>query len=309
MGDVHVSVLLEEVLEGLAVKPGGIYIDGTLGGGGHAEAILERIGAHGRLLGIDRDPQALAIARERLGRFPNAVLVKGAFSDMTALAHQVGIEAVDGVLLDIGVSSMQLDNPDRGFSFQHDAPLDMRMDPDLPRTAADWVNQTPESELADLLWRYGEERASRRIARFIAETRARAPIRTTGELADLVSRAKGGTRGRIHPATQTFQALRIAVNDELGELERGIEAALALLKTGGRLAVIAFHSLEDRIVKRRLGDHVGRRESLEGGGERVLATPPRAAWVVKGPRMAGEAEVKRNPRARSARLRVVERID
>jgi 16S rRNA (cytosine1402-N4)-methyltransferase len=306
---VHVPVLLEETIEALAVAPGGTYIDGTVGGGGHAEAILERIGAEGRMLGIDRDPAALALARERLSRFPTVRLAQGDFADMMAIAHRHGIFAVDGVLLDIGVSSMQLDTPDRGFSFQHDAPLDMRMDPALPRTAANWVNEAPESELADVLWRYGEERAARRIARFIAAARARAPICTTGELAELVARAKGGRRGRIHPATQTFQALRIAVNDELGQLERGLEAALALLKTGGRLAVICFHSLEDRIVKRRLSEHVGRRESLESGGERRIAKPPLARWVIKGPRMAGEDEVRRNPRARSARLRAVERID
>ncbi|HMP76055.1 MAG TPA: 16S rRNA (cytosine(1402)-N(4))-methyltransferase RsmH [Kiritimatiellia bacterium] len=306
---MHESVLVEEVLAGLAVKPGGAYIDGTLGGGGHAEAILERIGPGGRLLGIDRDPVALALARERLRGFPNAVVLRGNFSEMSALAPAAGFANVDGVLLDIGVSSMQLDTPSRGFSFQHDAALDMRMDPDLPRSAADWVNETPEADLADVLWRYGEERASRRIARFIVEARTRAPIRTTGELADLVARAKGGPRGRIHPATQTFQALRVAVNDELGALERGLEAAMNLLGTGGRLAVIAFHSLEDRIVKQRLAAHVGRRESLEAGGERWIVTPPRAAWVVKSPAMAGEEEVKRNPRARSARLRVVERID
>lgn len=306
---MHAPVLLEEVLEGLAITPGGTYVDGTLGGGGHAEAILERVGPEGRLLGIDRDPAALALARERLVRFPGAILVRGAYADMISLARQNGIDSADGVLLDIGVSSMQLDTSERGFSFQRDAALDMRMDPDLPRTAADWVNETPESDLADVLWRYGEERASRRIARFIAEARARAPIRTTGALAELVARAKGGARGRIHPATQTFQALRIAVNDELGQLERGLESALLLLKTGGRLAVISFHSLEDRIVKRRLSEHVGRRESLEAGGERWIATSPRARWVVKSPRMAGEDEVKRNPRARSARLRVVERID
>ncbi len=306
---MHAPVLLEEVLEGLAITPGGTYVDGTLGGGGHAEAILERVGPEGRLLGIDRDPAALALARERLVRFPGAILVRGAYADMISLARQNGIDSADGVLLDIGVSSMQLDTSERGFSFQRDAALDMRMDPDLPRTAADWVNETPESDLADVLWRYGEERASRRIARFIAKARARAPIRTTGALAELVARAKGGARGRIHPATQTFQALRIAVNDELGQLERGLESALLLLKTGGRLAVISFHSLEDRIVKRRLSEHVGRRESLEAGGERWIATSPRARWVVKSPRMAGEDEVKRNPRARSARLRVVERID
>lgn len=306
---MHEPVLLEEVLAGLAVKPGGHYIDGTLGGGGHARAILEQAGPEGRLLGIDRDPHALALAQARLAGLPNATLARGNFSEMKTLAQQHGLGGVDGVLLDIGVSSMQLDTPERGFSFQADAPLDMRMDPDLPRSAADWVNQTSESDLADVLWRYGEERASRRIARFVVEARQRAPIRTTGELAAIVARAKGGPRGRIHPATQTFQALRVAVNDELGALEQGLESALELLKTGGRLAVISFHSLEDRVVKQRLSAHVGRRESLEAGGERWIVSPPRVKWIVKTPAMAGEAEVKRNPRARSARLRVVERTD
>lgn len=308
MSDVHEPVLLEEVLEGLAVKPGGTYIDGTVGAGGHANAILERAGDNGRLLGIDRDPQALVLARARLAAFPNAVLVHGNFSDMTAIAQQAGVGGVDGILLDVGVSSMQIDTPQRGFSFQADAPLDMRMDPSGTMTASDWLNTATEAEIADVLWRYGEERASRRIARFVTEARARAPIRTTREFADLVVRAKGGARGRIHPATQAFQALRIVVNDELTALERGIESALGLLRAGGRLAVIAFHSLEDRVVKRRFSAHVGRRESLEAGGERWLADPPPVAWVIKTPRMATGKEVERNPRARSARLRVVERI-
>lgn len=306
---MHEPVLLEEVLVGLAVKPGGHYIDGTLGGGGHARAILEQAGPKGRLLGIDRDPHALALAQARLADLPNATLARGNFSEMKTLAQQHGLGGVDGVLLDIGVSSMQLDTPERGFSFQADAPLDMRMDPDIPRSAADWANQISESDLADVLWRFGEERASRRIARFIVEARQRAPIRTTSELAELVVRAKGGQRGRIHPATQTFQALRVAVNNELGALEEGIESALSLLKSGGRLAVISFHSLEDRIVKQRMAAHVGRRESLEAGGERWIVSPPRVKWIVKSPAMAGETEVKRNPRARSARLRVVKRID
>ncbi|MCZ7591472.1 MAG: 16S rRNA (cytosine(1402)-N(4))-methyltransferase RsmH [Kiritimatiellae bacterium] len=306
---MHEPVLLEEVLVGLAVKPGGHYIDGTLGGGGHARAILEQAGPKGRLLGIDRDPHALALAQARLADLPNATLARGNFSEMKTLAQQHGLGGVDGVLLDIGVSSMQLDTPERGFSFQADAPLDMRMDPDIPRSAADWANQISESDLADVLWRFGEERASRRIARFIVEARQRAPIRTTSELAELVVRAKGGQRGRIHPATQTFQALRVAVNNELGALEEGIESALSLLKSGGRLAVISFHSLEDRIVKQRMAAHVGRRESLEAGGERWIVSPPRVKWIVKTPAMAGETEMKRNPRARSARLRVVERID
>lgn len=305
---MHEPVLLEEVVEGLAVKPGGAYIDGTLGAGGHAVAVLERTGEKGRLLGIDRDPEALALARQRLAAFPNAVLVRGNFADMTLIAQQTGFGAVDGILLDVGVSSMQLDAPERGFSFQADGPLDMRMDPSAPMTAADWLNAATEEEIADVLWRYGEERAARRIARFVTEARGRAPIRSTREFAGLVARAKGGVRGRIHPATQSFQALRVVVNDELAALERGIEAALSLLKTGGRLAVISFHSLEDRVVKHRFAAHVGRRESLQAGGERWQVDPPPVAWVVKTPRMASGAEVERNPRARSARLRVVERV-
>lgn len=305
---MHAPVLLKEAIENLAVKAGGIYIDGTVGGGGHAEAIMERVGGAGRLLGIDRDPVALEQARARLARFSNAVLVQGVFSSMIELARGAGIEAADGVLLDLGVSSMQLDAPERGFSFRSDGPLDMRMDPNLPRTAADLVNTLPETALADLLWRYGEERASRRIARWIVAARARAPIRTTGELADLVCRAVGRAGGRIHPATRTFQALRIAVNDELGELERGLEAALGLLKPGGRLVVISFHSLEDRIVKQTLGEHVGRRESLPGGGERIVVKSPQVAWVTRGVITPGPEEIRANPRARSARLRAVERL-
>ncbi len=307
MSDVHEPVLLEEVVEGLAVRPGGTYIDGTVGAGGHANAILARAGVGGRLLGVDRDPQALALARGRLAAHPGAVLARGNFADLSEIAGRAGFAAVDGILLDIGVSSMQLGTPGRGFSFQTDEPLDMRMDPEGPVTAADWLHAASESDVADALWRYGEERASRRIARFVVEARARSPIRTTREFADLVARAKGGARGRIHPATQAFQALRIVVNDELAALERGIESALGLLRVGGRLAVISFHSLEDRVVKRRCSAHVGRRESLEAGGERWLADPPPVAWVEKTPRMASEEEVARNPRARSARLRVVER--
>lgn len=302
-------MLLAEALDALAVKPGGTYLDATVGGGGHAEAILERVGLLGRLLGIDRDPAALAVAQARLSRFPNAVLARGAFSSMIELARANGMEAVDGVLLDLGVSSFQLDQAERGFSFQREGPLDMRMDPDGPTTAADLVNRAGEAELADWIRRFGEEPMARRIARQIVAARAKGPIRTTTELAAIVERAKGGHRGRIHPATKTFQALRMVVNDELAELEAGLEAAVRLLKPGGRLAVIAFHSLEDRLVKQRLSRHIPRRVSLAEGGEREEFVPPRLRWVFKGARMPGEEEVARNPRARSARLRAVERIE
>jgi 16S rRNA (cytosine1402-N4)-methyltransferase len=306
---MHQPVLLDEVMEHLAVKPGGTYIDGTVGGGGHAAAMAERAGAGGRLLGLDQDDTALALARSRLQPFPWVRVEYGNFADMKAMAQREGFAPADGILLDIGVSSMQLDTAERGFSFQHDAALDMRMDRRQGRTAADLVNTMGGPELAELLWTLGEERASRRIARFIEEARAKAPLRTTGQLADLVTRAKGGRRGRLHPATQTFQALRMAVNDELGALRRGLAGALDLLRPGGRLAVISFHSLEDRVVKQTFAAHAGRWESLPAGGERWVGEAPAVTWVVKSPVMASEREVAENPRARSAKLRVVERTN
>jgi len=244
----HTPVLLGPTIEGLAVKPGASYIDATLGGGGHTEALLAA-GA-GRVLGIDRDPAALAAAGARLKADAARIrLVHGNFRDIGAIAQANGFRDIAGVLMDIGVSSHQLDTPERGFSFGADAPLDMRMDPTSTTTAADLVNDLPEEELADVIYRYGEERASRRIARRIGERRSIAPIRSTGELAEVVKRAVGGKDGRIHPATRTFQALRIAVNDELGALETALPAATSLLGPAGRLAVISFHSLEDRIAK------------------------------------------------------------
>src|SRR5689334_19111996 len=254
----HTPVLLNEVIAGLALHSGGRYIDGTLGGGGHAAAVLEASAPDGRLLGIDADPAALAAAGARLAAFgERAVLAHGNFRDIGRLAREQGFAQIDGLLLDLGVSSHQLDTPERGFSFTADAPLDMRLDPTGGPTAADLVNDTPEGELADLIFRYGEERGSRRIARFIAEARRKRPIATTGELADLVARALGGRpfgkaqgrHGKIHPATRTFQALRIAVNHELESLELALPQAVELLAPGGRIAVISFHSLEDRIVK------------------------------------------------------------
>jgi 16S rRNA (cytosine1402-N4)-methyltransferase len=295
----HVPVLLDAVMEGLRARAGGTYIDGTLGGAGHAAAILQQ-GA-GRLLGIDQDPQALDAARERLQPWADRVtLVHGNFGDIAALARAHNAVDVDGILLDIGVSSHQLDSAERGFSFNNDAPLDMRMNPTTGSTAADLVNTLGERELADVIFRYGEEHASRRVARFIAERRRTAPLTRTGELADLVARALGGRHGRIHPATKTFQALRIAVNDELAVLERALPDAVKLLAPGGRLAVITFHSLEDRVVK----------TFLRGAAFEQLDDPtvPRVTLVNRKPIVADADEIARNRRSRTAKLRVAERV-
>ncbi|MFO7166471.1 MAG: 16S rRNA (cytosine(1402)-N(4))-methyltransferase RsmH [Chloroflexota bacterium] len=289
----HTPVLLAEVLEQLAPRPGGRYIDGTLGGGGHAAAILEASGPDGRLLGLDVDPAALAAAGARLAPFgERATLARGNFRDLAALAREHGFDPADGVLLDLGVSSYQLDTPERGFSFQSDAPLDMRLDPQGEVTAADLVNELPEGELADLIYRFGEERGSRRIARLVAEARRRRRIETTAELAAIVARALGGRHGKIHPATRTFQALRIAVNRELESLELALPQAVELLAPGGRVAVISFHSLEDRIVKLFF------RAEAQAGRLRILT---------KKPLEASDAEARANPRSRSAKLRAAER--
>ncbi|HUS13779.1 MAG TPA: 16S rRNA (cytosine(1402)-N(4))-methyltransferase RsmH [Chloroflexia bacterium] len=312
---MHEPVLLQETLLHLAVIPGGSYIDGTVGAGGHAAGILERSTPGGRLLGLDQDPTALELARATLAPFgERAVLVHANFASLGEVGPRFGFLATDGVLLDLGVSSMQLDTPERGFSFLTEAPLDMRMDPTAPAapTAADLVNHLPEGELADLIYRYGEERASRRIARRIVAERQHSPIGTTSRLAAIVLAAVGGRpagpKGRTHPATQTFQALRIAVNRELDVLPDALEAALGVLKPGGRLAVIAFHSLEDRIVKQFI------QQEIKG----CICPPdlpvcqcgrvPRLRAVSKGAVQATAEETARNPRARSARLRVAERL-
>jgi 16S rRNA (cytosine1402-N4)-methyltransferase len=296
----HIPVLPAEVIAGLAPRSGGRYIDGTLGGGGHAEAILEASAPGGRLLGIDADPAALAAGAVRLAPFgERAVLTHGNFRDLTRLARANGFEPADGILLDLGVSSHQLDTPERGFSFMADAPLDMRMDPTSGETAADLVDELPEGELADLIYRYGEERGSRRIARAIVAARRSGRIATTGALAEIVARALGGRHGKIHPATRTFQALRIAVNHELESLEAALPQATELLAPGGRLAVIAFHSLEDRIVKQFF-----RAESGYGGA----TGPSRLRIITKKPIEAGSDEARANPRARSAKLRIAEKL-
>ena len=248
----HRPVMVEEVLSYLRPQRGEVIVDGTLGAGGHAEAILERITPGGRLIGIDRDPEAIARAQERLDAMAASVSYhRENFRSIRAVIDGEGVEAVDGILLDLGVSSMQLDEPSRGFSFRADAPLDMRMGPDAPRTAAEIVNEESEDELARILYRFGEERWARRIAQFMVEARTRRPIKTTGELEQVVKDAvpAGARRGRKHPARKTFQALRIAVNDELEDLKEGVAQGIECLAPAGRIVVLTYQSLEDRIVK------------------------------------------------------------
>ncbi|GAB4569173.1 MAG: 16S rRNA (cytosine(1402)-N(4))-methyltransferase RsmH [Anaerolineae bacterium] len=304
----HLPVLLPAVLEWLAVPPGGAIIDGTLGAGGHAAALLEAAGPAGRLLGIDQDRVALDLAARRLAVFGDRVaLVHGRFDQMAALAAAHGFSAVDAILLDIGVSSMHLDNAERGFSFRLDGPLDMRMnrESDGP-TAADIVNQYSEAELADVIWRYGEDRLARQIARAIVRAR---PFSRTGELAEVIAAVYPRQRKeKIHPATRTFQALRIVVNDELGALERVLPQAVSLLKPGGRFGVITFHSLEDRLVKHYFKQ--ASQDCICPPEQPVCTCDHRAIvrLVTRKPVVADDAEVARNPRSRSAKLRVVEKL-
>lgn len=299
----HVPVLADEVVNGLQVVPGGRYIDATLGAGGHATRILEASSPEGTLLGLDADPQAVAFAREALWEFGDRVtLVVSNFRYMGRVAAAHAFHAVDGVLLDLGLSSRQLADAGRGFSFSVDGPLDMRMNVDQDGTAADLVNRLPEDELADLIYRYGEERLSRRIARAIVAAR---PIRTTRQLADVVAGVVG-FREKIHPATRTFQALRIAVNDELQALADALPQARDLLRSGGRLAIISFHSLEDRLVKDFFRDEA--RDCMCPPELPICMCDHRAtlAVITRKPVRPREEEVARNPRSRSARLRVAE---
>ncbi len=290
----------------LKVRPGGRYVDATAGGGGHARAIAERMGPAGRLLALDQDETALARARARLEGTPGTcVFARANFAELEEVGLENGFVEVDGVLMDLGVSSDQLDEAERGFSFLRDGPLDMRMDRRRRRTAADLVNTLEESELRDLLRAGGEEREAGRIARAIVRAR---PLARTLELAEVVRRAKRTERGRrIDPATKTFQALRMAVNEELAALERGLEGALRLLRPGGRLLVISFHSLEDRLVKRCFLAHAGRWEALEAGGRRWVAAEPEVILVDRKPVTPSPEEVRENPRARSARMRTAQR--
>ena len=312
-GIEHRPVLADEALTGLNAQPGGCFIDGTVGGGGHTQLLLRRTSSadgagNGRVLGLDADPEAVERVRRR---FPEEIktgrlrLVHSPFDQMTRVAGQQGFAAVDGILLDLGLSSYQLDTPARGFAFQHDGPLDMRFDTSAGESAAALINGRRWEEIAEILYRYGEERQSRAIARAIVANR---PVMTTAGLAEIVTKVVG-RRGRqkIHPATRTFQALRIAVNDELGQLERTLIQIPGLLRVGGRVAIIAFHSLEDRLVKRWMRDQARRFRpdpTLPSGGHEQA---PALSIYNRKPIVPAAAEIERNPRSRSAKLRIAEK--
>jgi 16S rRNA (cytosine1402-N4)-methyltransferase len=305
---IHVPVMLDEVLDTLDLRDGERGLDGTFGGGGYARAILQRSAC--TLWAIDRDPDAIARGAALAASHPGRLhLIEGNFSDMVTLLHDAGVDALDGVVLDLGVSSFQIDDPARGFSFRQDGPLDMRMSRSGP-SAADLVADLSEADLADTLFQYGEERLSRRIARAIVAARAEAPIETTGRLAAIIRGAMPPARDGIHPATRSFQALRIRVNDELGEVARALTAAATLLAPGGRLVVVSFHSLEDRLVKRFFTNASGRDPAPSRHDPRGLSAPVRADFRLLTPRALRptEAETARNPRARSARLRALQRL-
>ena len=298
--------MLAQVMEGLRVKADGTYLDGTFGRGGHARRVLARLGPGGRLLLMDKDPDAIAVAEDEFGGDPRVAIRRGSFAGLDGWEAVAG--GLDGVLFDLGVSSPQLDVGERGFSFGKDGPLDMRMDPEAGESAADWLARAEEGEIADVLFTLGEERHSRRIARAIVARRASAPITRTAELAELIASVLPRGAGRIHPATRAFQAIRIHVNRELADLEAGLDAALAALRPGGRLAVISFHSLEDRMVKR----FVARHAKAPAGNRRLPAAPGSGFTPVLreigDAHRAGEDELQANPRARSAVLRVAEKL-
>jgi 16S rRNA (cytosine1402-N4)-methyltransferase len=300
----HLPVLFAQVMEGLRVLPDGTYLDGTFGRGGHARGVLDKLGPGGRLLLMDKDPEAIAVAGREFAGDPRVAIRRGSFADLAQWdATDAGL---DGVLFDLGVSSPQLDVAERGFSFGKDGPLDMRMDPDSGESAAQWLARADEREIADVLWSYGEERLSRRIARTIVARRAEQPITRTAQLAELIASAVPRGGDKIHPATRSFQAIRIFINRELADLETGLDAAYARLNVGGRLAVISFHSLEDRIVKRFIAAH-----AKAPAGNRRLPVPQAFTPTLRAigdARKADSAELAFNPRAGSAVLRVAEKL-
>ena len=306
----HISVLLEECLDGLNIRPDGIYVDGTLGGAGHSSRIAARL-TTGRLIGIDRDPVALKAARKRLEPYGDRVtLVHSNFCEIASVLDDLGIDAVDGVLLDLGVSSPQLDDGDRGFSYMADAPLDMRMDSTDVMTAEEIVNTWSYEELRRILFDYGEERYAPQIASAICRRRETAPIKTTLELVDVIRSAMpaAALREKQHPAKRSFQAIRIAVNDELGAVRKVMEAAIPRLKSGGRMAVITFHSLEDRIVKNAMADAAKGCTCPPNFPVCVCGKKPQVKLINRKPIVSTESELERNPRARSAKLRVCEKL-
>lgn len=302
---MHLPVLYQEIIHALRPHSPGRYVDGTIGAGGHARGILEACAPDGQLLGLDLDPQALTLARETLAPFGQRVcLAQASYTSILQQLSQLGWDAVDGIVLDLGLSSMQLDTPERGFSFQHDAPLDMRFSPQNPTTAATLINTMDEDELADMLYRFGEESNGRRIARAIVKAR---PLQTTRQLAEAVA-SVSPRKGRVHPATQTFQALRIAVNEELTSVAEALPKAVTALKSGGRLAVISFHSLEDRIVKDFFREQS--RDLINPPYEPIHEHERKAILkeVNRKPILPAETEIAGNPRARSAKLRMAEKL-
>lgn len=307
----HKSVLLQECIDALNIRPDGIYLDGTLGGAGHSSQIARRLTEGGRLIGVDRDRTALAAAKERLAPYADRVtLVHSNFAEIDAILDSLGIPAVDGMLFDLGVSSPQLDDASRGFSYMADAPLDMRMDKDDALTAGEVVNTWPQSELRRILYDYGEERYAPQIAAAICRAREKAPIETTLELVEIIRSAMPAQalREKQHPAKRSFQAIRIAVNDELGAVSRMMQAAVGRLNPGGRLAVITFHSLEDRIVKSEMQQAARGCTCPPEFPVCVCGKKPLVKLVTRKPIVSGPAELEENPRARSAKLRVAEKL-
>lgn len=304
----HKPVLLEETIDALNIKPDGIYVDGTAGGGGHSSEILKRLSPNGKLISIDQDPDAIQTVTERFKDYQNSIICKGNFSDVVSIVKSLGIEKIDGIMLDIGVSSRQLDTPERGFSFHYDAPLDMRMS-QSGTSAYDLVSQLPYEQLVKIISRYGEEKFAKQITRAIIREREKQPIATTLQLAEIIKAAVPAAKRREgHPARQTFQALRIAVNGELDRLEEGLQGGFELLKPGGRMAVITFHSLEDRIVKKAMAKWCTGCTCPKDFPVCVCGNKPKAELALRKPVEASEKELSENPRARSARLRAVTKL-
>ena len=301
---LHLPVMFVQVMDGLRIRKDGTYLDGTFGRGGHARGVLERLNDGGRLLLMDKDPEAIRVAEHAFGADARVAIRRGSFID---LAHwELAQQGLDGILFDLGVSSPQLDVAERGFSFGRDGPLDMRMDPESGESAAQWLARADEREIADVLWTYGEEKQSRRIARAIVARRGETPLLRTAQLAELIASVVPRGGQKIHPATRSFQAIRIFINRELEDLERGLDAACAALKPGGRLAVISFHSLEDRIVKRFIAARAKAPPANRRMPVEVAFTP--TLRMIGDAQKATEAETAANPRARSAVLRVAEKI-
>lgn len=307
----HVSVLLDECIEGLNIKADGTYVDGTLGGAGHASAVCSLLSEKGHFIGIDQDNNALTVSRERLGGVkPQVTLVKSNFVDVSSVLHELNIEGIDGMLIDLGVSSHQLDEPSRGFSYMHDAPLDMRMNQDVSLSAYQIVNQMSEDELEHIIKDYGEERWAKRIASFIVTEREKKPIETTFELVEIIKKAipQGARKDGPHPAKRTFQAIRIAVNRELEVIEPTIRDVVGKLNKGGRLCIITFHSLEDRIVKHVFKDLEDPCICSKALPVCVCGRKPQGKVITRKPILPSDEEIEVNPRSRSAKLRIIEKI-